>query len=70
MNLLADEGVDKPIVFRQGLVHAGAILIRLAGLHPSTKADVVATAVAEHGTKLLNTFSVITPGSIQNRKQQ
>ena len=117
MNLLADEGVDKPIVdrlrqdghevayiaemspgidddtilrqandngallltldkdfgelvFRQRLVHAGVILIRLAGLHPSTKADVVATAIAEHGAKLLNTFSVISPGSIRIRKQQ
>ena len=117
MNLLADEGVDKPIVdrlrqdghevayiaemspgidddtilrqandngallltldkdfgelvFRQGLVHAGVILIRLAGLHPSTKADVVATAIAEHVTKLFNTFSVISPGSIRIRKQQ
>lgn len=117
MNLLADEGVDKPIVdrlrqdghevayiaemspgidddtilrqandngallltldkdfgelvFRQGLVHAGVILIRLAGLHPSTKADVVATAIAEHDTKLFNTFSVISPGSIRIRKQQ
>jgi len=116
MNLLADEGVDKPIVdklrqdghevayiaemspgidddtilrqandsgallltldkdfgelvFRQGLVHAGVILIRLAGLHSSTKAGVVATAIAEHDTELLNTFSVISPGSIRIRKQ-
>ena len=32
------------LVFRQGLVHAGVILIRLAGLPPTTKADVVAIA--------------------------
>ena len=58
------------LVFRQGLVHAGVILIRLAGLQPATKADVVSTALAEHDTELLNTFSVISPGSIRIRKQR
>ena len=58
------------LVFRQRLVHAGVMLIRLAGLQPSTKADFVATAIAEHETKPLNTFSVIIPGSIRIRKQQ
>ena len=117
MNLLADEGVDKPIVdrlrqdghevayiaemspgidddtilrqanengallltldkdfgelvFRQGLIHAGVILIRLAGLQSPTKAELVATAITTHDTKLLNTFSVISPGSIRIRTQQ
>ncbi len=58
------------LVFRQRLVHAGVILIRLAGLQSATKADVVATAIAEHETELLNTFSVISPGSIRIRTQQ
>ena len=58
------------LVFRQGLVHAGVILIRLAGLQPTTKADVVATALREHDVELLNTFSVISPGSIRIRSQR
>jgi predicted nuclease of predicted toxin-antitoxin system len=117
MNLLADEGVDRPIVerlrqdghevvyiaemspgidddtilrqandsnallltldkdfgeliFRQRLVHAGVILIRLAGLQPATKADVVSAALREHETELFNTFSVISPGSIRIRKER
>ncbi len=117
MNLLADEGVDRPIVeklrqdghhvvhiaemspgidddtilrqanannallltldkdfgelvFRQGLVHAGVILIRLSGLQSATKADVVAATLREHDAELLNAFSVISPGSIRIRKQR
>jgi predicted nuclease of predicted toxin-antitoxin system len=117
MNLLADEGVDRPIVeklrqeghavtyiaeispgiddatilgqanannallltldkdfgelvFRQDLVHAGVILIRLAGLQPNTKAELVATVLRDRGTELLNAFSVISPGSIRIRKQR
>ncbi len=117
MNLLADEGVDRPIVdrlrqdghevayiaemspgidddtilrqandngallltldkdfgelvFRQGLVHAGVILIRLAGVQPSTKAEVVSAALREHDSELFNTFSVISPGLIRIRRQQ
>lgn len=116
MNLLADEGVDRPIVeqlrqdghnvlyiaemspgidddvilaqanasnallltldkdfgelvFRQGLVHAGVILIRLAGLQPTTKAQLVATVLGERGIELLNAFSVIAPGSVRIRKR-
>ena len=58
------------LVFRQGLVHSGVILVRLAGLQPATKADVVATALAEHDAESTNTFSVISPTSIRIRKQR
>lgn len=117
MNLLADEGVDRPIVaklrqdghivdhiaemspgidddailqqanannallltldkdfgelvFRQRLIHAGVILIRLSGLLPTTKAKIVSAALREHDDELLNAFSVIAPGSIRVRKQR
>jgi predicted nuclease of predicted toxin-antitoxin system len=117
MNLLADEGVDRPIVerlrqdghdvlyvaemepsidddivldranqhqavlvtadkdfgelvYRLGRIHRGVILIRLEGLQPSTKASVVAMALREHGDKVLDAFSVITPGLVRIRSQQ
>ncbi len=117
MNLLADEGVDRPIVellrqeghrviyvaemspgiaddvilaqanvsnallitldkdfgelvFRQGLVHAGVVLIRLAGLHSTTKAQLVAAVLREHDAELLNAFSVIAPGSVRIRRRR
>lgn len=58
------------LVFRQGLIHAGVILIRLAGLQPTTKADVVAAAIREHDAELFRSFSVISPGSIRIRRQR
>ncbi|MEZ4868824.1 MAG: DUF5615 family PIN-like protein [Caldilineaceae bacterium] len=117
MNLLADEGVDRPIVerlrqeghsvayiaemspgisddvilaqanadnallltldkdfgelvFRQGLVHAGVILIRLAGLQPITKAQLVTVVLHERGNELLDAFSVISPGSVRIRQRK
>lgn len=57
------------LVFRQGLVHAGVVLIRLAGLQPGTKANVVAAVLQERNTELLNAFSVISPGSTRIRKR-
>ena len=116
MNLLADEGVDRPIVeqlrqeghkviyiaemspdidddvilaqanasnallltldkdfgelvFRQGLVHAGVVLIRLAGLHSTTKAQLVSAVLRERDEELLNAFSVIAPGSVRIRRR-
>ncbi len=116
MNLLADEGVDRPIVeqlrqdghhvlyiaemspgidddvilaqanmenallltldkdfgelvFRRGLLHTGVILIRLAGLHPTTKAQLVAKVLRERGPELLHKFSVIAPGTVRIRRR-
>lgn len=58
------------LVYRLGLVHAGVVLIRLAGLQPITKARLVATVLRERGPELLNAFSVISPGSLRIRKRQ
>jgi predicted nuclease of predicted toxin-antitoxin system len=65
--LTADKDFGE-LVHRQGLVHAGVILIRLAGLSPEAKAEIVATVVQEHGSELLRAFSVISPGLVRVRK--
>ena len=114
MNLLADEGIDRPIVdrlrqdghevvsiaelstsvsdeevlrqandrgalrvtadkdfgelvFRLGRLHAGVVLIRLAGLPASLKADIAAEALRDHASELLGAFSVIAPGFVRIR---
>lgn len=56
------------LVFRMGRVHNGVILIRLAGLTPEKKADVVSAAVREHGDKMPGAFTVITPGIVRVRR--
>ena len=56
------------LVFRQGLVHMGVVLIRLSGLSPAAKATSVSTALANHEDELLEAFSVISPGRIRIRR--
>jgi len=55
------------LVFRQQLIHSGVLLIRLAGLSPDAKPNVVASAIRERGPELENSFSVVSPGWIRIR---
>ncbi len=117
MNVLADEGVDRPIVeqlrragytvlyiaemepsisddvvldranehaallltadkdfgelvFRLGRINTGVVLLRLAGLAPQTKADLVVRAFDEHAAEMANAFSVVSPGMVRIRPKQ
>jgi predicted nuclease of predicted toxin-antitoxin system len=56
------------LVFRQGRISYGVVLIRLAGLSPQRKAEVVAKVVQEHANELNQNFTVITPGAVRIRK--
>lgn len=58
------------LVYRQHLIHLGVILIRLHGLAPSTKADIVFDALKRHEAEMPNAFTVITPGVIRIRREQ
>ena len=55
------------LVFRQQLVSAGVILIRLEGFSTHAKAAIVSAALREHETKLMNAFTVISPGMVRIR---
>lgn len=115
MNILADEGVDRPIVkrlrqsghsvqyvaemspgitddkvlelanqssallitidkdfgelvFRQGRVSSGVMLIRLAGLPAEQKATVVVATVDRYLAELLGSFSVVTSKAVRIRR--
>jgi predicted nuclease of predicted toxin-antitoxin system len=57
------------LVFRQRLLHAGVILLRLAGLKPSTKARITASVIQDRELALLDAFSVISPGIVRIRKR-
>ncbi|MDA2925689.1 DUF5615 family PIN-like protein [Acidobacteria bacterium AH-259-G07] len=57
------------LVFRQGRVSYGVLLIRLAGLPASEKAHVTSVAIHEHGRELIQRFSVVTPGMIRIRSK-
>ncbi len=56
------------LVFRLRRVASGVVLVRLSGLSPSSKADIVSRAIAQHTLELLGSFTVITPTAIRIRK--
>jgi predicted nuclease of predicted toxin-antitoxin system len=57
------------LVFRQGLVHSGVVLLRLAGLSPDARAGIVADVLREHEAELAGAFSVISPGTVRIRQK-
>ena len=57
------------LVYRQGRVHAGVVLIRLAGFGSAEKSDIVAQAIAEHHDEIQGSFCVISPGQIRIRRR-
>jgi predicted nuclease of predicted toxin-antitoxin system len=67
--LTADKDFGE-LVFRQQLHMHGVILIRLAGLTPARKAEVVAIAIRKHLSELPHSFAVITPGIIRIRRSR
>jgi predicted nuclease of predicted toxin-antitoxin system len=56
------------LVFRQGRLTEGVVLIRLSGLHSTKKAELVSALINQHAKEIQQAFLVITPGSIRIRK--
>ena len=61
--LTADKDFGE-LIFRQKRIAHGVILIRLAGLSPHRKAELVAVAIQEHADELVQNFTVNTPGAV------
>jgi hypothetical protein len=66
--LTADKDFGE-LVFRQGRVHAGVILLRLAGLTVGAKAETVAQVFQDRAAELVGAFSVISPGMVRIRRR-
>lgn len=58
------------LVYRHTRVHAGVILIRLAGLSLAAKAETVARAIRDHVSEMQGAFSVISPGAVRIRRSE
>lgn len=65
--LTADKDFGE-LVFRQGRVASGILLVRLAGLSPARKAAFVSLTVSQHSGELPGAFGVLTPRSFRVRK--
>lgn len=66
--LTADKDFGE-LVFRQGRLSSGVVLIRLAGLTLESKCAAVTNAVNEHGEELSGAFTVLSPGIVRIRKR-
>lgn len=64
--LTADKDFGE-MLFRQRLHAHGVVLIRLAGLAPGRKAELVASAVNQHAADLRRAFTVVAPSAIRIR---
>jgi predicted nuclease of predicted toxin-antitoxin system len=63
--------VDKDfgeLVYRQGRITSGIVLVRLAGLSPTHKADIVSSTLRKRRMELRHAFTVITPGTVRLRR--
>ena len=68
MLITADKDFGE-LVFRQRLASTGVLLIRLGGLSPATKAEVVSESVKEHGLELAGAFAVLSRGNVRIRRE-
>jgi predicted nuclease of predicted toxin-antitoxin system len=66
--LTADKDFGE-LIFRQGRIVSGVVLIRLAGLTPESKAEIVAAAIEKRAGELAGAFAVISPGTVRIRPQ-
>jgi len=57
------------LAYRQKQVHAGIILIRLLGIKPIIKAEIVRDAIQNYSNEIINAFTVIQPGIVRIRKK-
>jgi len=64
--LTADKDFGE-LVYRLHRISAGVLLMRLAGLSPASKAELISSVVHDHGRQLMYTFTVVTPGMVRVR---
>ena len=58
------------LVYRQGQLHTGVLLLRLAGLPNKHKAALIVAVLKEHSPELVHAFSVISPGLFRTRPEK
>lgn len=57
------------MVYRQGSLFNGVLLLRLFGLTAQRKADLVVGALQKHADEFTHAFSVLSPGLLRIRRK-
>ena len=65
--LLAADKDFGELVFRQRSLHSGIVLIRLSGMDPERKADLVSRVFARHSPELYRAFAVLSHRALRIR---
>jgi predicted nuclease of predicted toxin-antitoxin system len=65
--LTADKDFGE-LVFRKNMISVGVVLLRIFGLANSEKAALALRVMEEHGTEMLNAFTVVTTESVRIRR--
>ena len=58
------------LVFRLRQIHSGVVLIRLHGINPFEKANIVKKALEEHLKELPGSFTVIQKNAVRIKQKQ
>ena len=66
--LTADKDFGE-LIFRQKRASHGVCLIRLAGLDPLKKAEIVSVAIRDHGHQMGSAFTVVSSTNVRIRSQ-
>ena len=56
------------LIFRLKQIHSGVLLIRLSGMKPSEKANIIVKAIEKHQAEISGAFTVINKNHIKIRK--
>lgn len=67
--ITADKDFGEMVFHQKLLTISGVVLLRLLGLTPERKAEVVSKVIESRSADLPNAFSVISPGRIRIRQR-
>ena len=65
--ILTDDKDFGELVIRHRQQSSGVMLVRLPGLHPLQKAEIVADVIEQYGDQLINALCVVTPQKVRIR---
>ena len=66
--ITADKDFGEMVFHQRLLTVGGVVLLRLSGLSPERKAEIVSKAIEKRSRELPSAFSVISPGRIRVRR--